>query len=216
MSSRIVDISVPPERGGMIRTGALVAVNTSGGKDSQAMTILLSRIEPHAQLVAVHAPLGEVDWHSGAYREPDAAECVAHSGPHHVREGLLESIEERGWFPDSSRRYWTSDHKRSPIERELRRLKAHPCFGGLMINAMGMRASESPARSKIRPWRRHYRNTRAGRKWFDRFPAHGLGTEDVFRIIGEAGRTPSCAYVAGMSRVTTTDRGDHRNVLDFI
>ena len=46
----------------MIRAGALVAVNYSGGKDSQAMTILLSRIVPRAQLVAVHAPLGEVEW----------------------------------------------------------------------------------------------------------------------------------------------------------
>ena len=63
MSSRIADIPVPPECGDMIRTGVLVAVNTSGGKDSQAMTILLSRIVPHGQLVAVHAPLGEVEWY---------------------------------------------------------------------------------------------------------------------------------------------------------
>ena len=62
MSSRIADILIPPRCGDMIRTGALVAVNTSGGKDSQAMTILLSRIVPHGQLVAVHAPLGEVEW----------------------------------------------------------------------------------------------------------------------------------------------------------
>ena len=62
MSSRIADISVPSECGDMIRTGALVAVNTSGGKDSQAMTILLSRIVPHGQLVVVHAPLGGVEW----------------------------------------------------------------------------------------------------------------------------------------------------------
>ena len=87
MCSRIADIPVPPECGDMIRTGALVAVNTGGGKDSPAMTILLSRIVPHAQLVAVHAPLGEVEWHGGAYREHDVAGCAAHSGPHHVLEG---------------------------------------------------------------------------------------------------------------------------------
>ena len=63
MSSRTANIPVPSECGDMIRTRALVAVNTSGGKDSQAMTILLSRIVPHGQLVAVHAPLGEVEWH---------------------------------------------------------------------------------------------------------------------------------------------------------
>ena len=38
----------------MIQAGALVVLNHSGGKDSQAMTILLSRIVPRAQLVAVH------------------------------------------------------------------------------------------------------------------------------------------------------------------
>ena len=55
-------IPVPPECREMIRRGALVAVSTSGGKDSQAMTILLSRIVPRDRFVAVHAPLGEVEW----------------------------------------------------------------------------------------------------------------------------------------------------------
>ncbi len=46
----------------MIRAGALVAISTSGGKDSQAMTIVLSRIVPRDRIVVVHAPLGEVEW----------------------------------------------------------------------------------------------------------------------------------------------------------
>ena len=49
------DISVPPECRELIRRGALVAVNSSGGKDSQAMTILLSRIVSREQLLVVHA-----------------------------------------------------------------------------------------------------------------------------------------------------------------
>ena len=56
------DIAVPVECRAMIRDGALVAVNHSGGKDSQAMTILLSAVVPHDQLLVVHAPLGEVEW----------------------------------------------------------------------------------------------------------------------------------------------------------
>ena len=62
MSRRIADIPVPPSCREMIRAGALVVINHSGGKDSQAMTILLSRIVPHDRLLAVHAPLGEVEW----------------------------------------------------------------------------------------------------------------------------------------------------------
>ena len=56
------DLHVPPECRDMIRRGALVAVNSSGGKDSQAMTILLARIVPHDQLAVVHAPLRVVEW----------------------------------------------------------------------------------------------------------------------------------------------------------
>ena len=60
--SRRVDITIPAECQEMIARDALVAISTSGGKDSQAMTILISRIVPRDQLVAVHAPLAEVEW----------------------------------------------------------------------------------------------------------------------------------------------------------
>ena len=56
------DIAVPCKCRALIERGALVAVNHSDGKDSQAMTILLSRIVPREQLLVVHAPLGEVEW----------------------------------------------------------------------------------------------------------------------------------------------------------
>ena len=57
MPRRIADVPVPPECRDMIRADAIVAINHSGGKDSQAMTILLSRIVPRDQLVAVpHQP----------------------------------------------------------------------------------------------------------------------------------------------------------------
>ena len=58
----VLEVPVPPECRQMIRQGALVSISTSGGKDSQAMTILLARIIPRNHLVAVHAPLGEVEW----------------------------------------------------------------------------------------------------------------------------------------------------------
>ena len=56
------NVRIPPECRDMIRRGALVAINSSGRKDSQAMTILLTRIVPHDQLVVVHAPLRVVEW----------------------------------------------------------------------------------------------------------------------------------------------------------
>ena len=149
----------------MIRDGALVAVSHSGGKDSQCMTILLSRLVPRDQLLVVHAALGTVEWpgtieHIERTTPPDVPLILALTAS---GKSLLERIEERGLWPSSSARWCTSDFKRGPIERELRRyLKAHPRFGGRIISAMGMRASESPARAKKSAWRYNERNSRAG------------------------------------------------------
>ena len=196
-------IDVPPECRELVERGALLALNHSGGKDSQCMTILLSRIVPLEQLLVVHAPLGDVEWpgtieHIERTIAPDVPLLLARTAS---GKSLLERIEERGRFPSASVRYCTSDTKRTPIERELRRyLKAHPRFGGLVVNAMGMRASESPARAKLVPWRRIERNSRAGRQWFDWLPIHHLATPDVFRVIREAGQSPHWIYARGVSR----------------
>ena len=133
MAANHADIHIPPECREMIRDGALVAVNTSGGKDSQTMTILLSRIVPRDQIVAVHAPLVDVEW-------PGTVEFIRATLPAGmplilapVASGktLLDSIEERGRFPSPKVRWCTSSLKRGPIQRELRRhLKANPRFGG--------------------------------------------------------------------------------------
>ena len=98
--------------------------------------------------------------------------------------------------------YCTSDHKTSPIQRELRRyLKANPRFGGRLVNAMGMRAEESAARARKIPWRRNDRMSVAGREVFDWLPIFDLSADDVFRVIRNAGQSPHGAYAAGMSRL---------------
>ena len=203
--SSVVDIPVPPHCHEMINRGALVALSTSGGKDSQAMTVLLSRLVPRDQLVAVHAPLGEVEW-------PGTTEHIEATLPAGVPlifapiasgKTLLERVEERGMWPSNSARWCTSDFKTGPIERELRRyLKAHPRFGGRLVNAMGMRADESPARARKRPWRRNDRISVAGREVFDWLPIFDHSTDDVFRVIRDAGQSPHWAYAAGMSRLS--------------
>ena len=104
------DLHIPPECRDMIRRGALVAINSSGGKDSQAMTILLARIVPRDQLVVVHAPLGEVEW-------PGTIEHIENTIPAGVPlifapvasgKSLLERVEERGKFPGPQHRWCTS------------------------------------------------------------------------------------------------------------
>ena len=54
---------IPADITDMIERGALVAINHSGGKDSQAMTIRLVEAGiPRNQLLIVHATLGDVEW----------------------------------------------------------------------------------------------------------------------------------------------------------
>ena len=198
------EIPVPPECREMIRRGALVAVNHSGGKDSQAMTILLSRIVPREQTIVVHSPLGEVEW-PGTMAQieatiPEGVPLIL--APVTSGKSLLDRIEERGRFPSPSVRWSTSTLKRRPIERELRRyLKAHPQFGGRLINAMSMRAEKSTARARKLRWRRNDRMSVAGREVFDWLPIFDLSTRDVFRGIRDAGQSPHWAYAAGMSRL---------------
>ena len=205
MSCRTADIPVPPRCREMIRAGGLVAVSHSGGKDSQAMTILLSRIIPHNRLVAVHAPLGEVEW-PGTIEHIEATLPVGVPlifAPIASGKTLLERVEERGLWPSNSARWCTSDFKAGPIQRELRRyLKAHPRFGGRLVNAMGMRAEESPARARKVSWRRNDRMSVAGCEVFDWLPVFDLSAEDVFRVIRDAGQSPHWAYAAGMSRLS--------------
>ena len=117
------------------------------------MKILLSRVVPREQLLAIHGPIGEVEW-------PDTIEHIQNATPSGVPlipartasgKSLRERIGERSRFPDSGRRYCTSDTERTLIERELRHyLRAHSRFGNV-DDAMGMRPSESPARSKLTP-----------------------------------------------------------------
>ena len=109
------------------------------------------QVVPRDRLVAMHAPLGEVE-------RPGAVEFIRAMLPPGMPQilapvasgrSLLDNIEERGLFPTPKVRWCTSSLKRGPIKRELREyLKAHPRFGDRIVSAMGIRAKESPARAR--------------------------------------------------------------------
>lgn len=191
--------------GDLLSRGALVALSTSGGKDSQAATIALSRLVPTDQMLLVHAPLRDAEWpgtlaHIERYRPPGVPLILAHTAS---GKTLLDRVEERGQWPDPARRWCTADFKRTPIEREIRRyLKATPRHRGLVVNAMGHRAEESPRRRRAPAWRYNPRNSKAGRTWFDWYPVHALLEPEVFRLIRNAGEEPHWAYRAGATRVS--------------
>lgn len=196
-------IQMPAHIDILVRRNALFVINHSAGKDSQAMTAYLKQMGiPEAQMLIIHADLGEVEW------EGNLAHIVNTIGNIPVitavaKSGFFEMVERRGMFPSPANRQCTSDLKRGPIEREIRRyLAAHPEFDGLIVNCMGMRASESPARAKKETFKLSSRNSKAGREWYDWLPIHHFSEEDVFGLIRDVGQDPHWAYSAGMSRLS--------------
>tara|TARA_R110000796_G_scaffold45616_43_gene110473 strand:+ start:4338 stop:5105 length:768 start_codon:yes stop_codon:yes gene_type:complete len=183
--------------------GALFAVNHSAGKDSQAMLIQLRRMGvPDSQIVIVHADLGEVEWPGNLEHIRQTIGNVPFIVAR-AKKTFLEMVEHRQMFPSPGQRQCTSDLKRGPIQRELRRyLKKHPEFGGRIVNCMGMRAQESAARAKRPSIIKNRSCSIAGRDWIDWLPIHEMTHFDVFATIFSAGQRPHWAYYAGMSRLS--------------
>ena len=205
----------------LIASGAMFVVNHSGGKDSQAMYLMLRDLVPRDQLVIVHADLGAVEW-AGALNHIIATTRGERIETCRSRRSLLEMIEERGMFPSPQQRQCTSDLKRGPIERTIRglvterirkwcgnpdrplgtdeRRAAIEAGMALVVNCMGMRTEESPGRSKLTPFKLNAGNSLAGREWYDWLPVHDWSERQVFEMIASRGQKPHIVYELGMSR----------------
>lgn len=193
----------------LVQEGALFVINHSGGKDSQIMMIELQRIVPRRQMVVIHATLGEVEWEGALEHAKRQAEQAG--VPFIVAEAvksLMGMVEHRfnvrpdapSW-PSASNRQCTSDLKRGPIEREIRRYMKANDFTKV-VNCMGLRAEESNSRAKLTPFRRNERNSVAGRDWYDWLPIHSMRIAEVFAGIAAAGQEPHWAYAAGNERLS--------------
>ncbi|QSS95432.1 phosphoadenosine phosphosulfate reductase family protein [Streptomyces sp. M54] len=126
-----------------------------GGHGRGAQVHLHSAAGVTDRIVVVHADLGDAEWEGTAELAAEHAafyglrfEVVARTG-----SGLIDRIEERGMFPSADNRWCTSDFKRGPVRRLMTRLvreaeaEGHP--GRVhILNVMGLRADESPARRR--------------------------------------------------------------------
>ena len=193
-------MTIPQQIPELIARGALFVANHSGGKDSQAMLALLRQIVPADQLVVIHAHLPEVEWEGTWDHVRHTAWPLATYKVEAVKT-FLQMVERRGMWPSPSTRQCTSDLKRGPIEKQIRRiLKARRQT--LVVNCMGMRAEESPARAKKAVFKHSPRNSKAGREWYDWLPIHGWSVGQVFNTIDMVGQQPHWAYAAGMTRLS--------------
>jgi 3'-phosphoadenosine 5'-phosphosulfate sulfotransferase (PAPS reductase)/FAD synthetase len=190
----------------------IILVNTSAGKDSQAMLDYVVELADAAgvrdRIVAVHADLGRVEWPGTAEL---AEEHAAHYGLRIERiarpQGdLLTHIEQRGMFPSSTARYCTSDHKRGQIRKVMTKLVAELALPrpARILNCMGLRAQESPARAKKEILRYDAPASGKGtvRQVTEWLPILHWSTEDVWARIAQAGTRAHPAYAEGMPRLS--------------
>lgn len=186
----------------------LIVLNTSGGKDSAVMCQYVADVARAAgagdRMVAVHATFPE-EW-------PGTVDLVrrqttAIGVPLEVvtrGEGLLDYARRRGKWPSPKQRWCTSDFKRAPIQKVITRRAPGQRRRARVLNVMGMRAAESPARAKLLPFARDRRkgltNTRrATDTWL---PIFRLSTPDVWRMVAHYGLEMHPAYAAGMPRLS--------------
>jgi 3'-phosphoadenosine 5'-phosphosulfate sulfotransferase (PAPS reductase)/FAD synthetase len=193
----------------LINDKALFVINHSGGKDSQAMMIKMLEIIPASQMLVVHASLGDVEW-KGALElaEKQARDAGVEFIVARAEKSFLDMVEKRfadrpgvpSW-PSAKYRQCTSDLKRNPIERDIRRyMKARGLT--LVVSCTGIRAAESNSRSKLAPFKLSEKNSKAGRSWYEWCPIFTLSTAEVFATIKAAGQQPHEAYALGNERLS--------------
>ncbi|ENW92780.1 phosphoadenosine phosphosulfate reductase family protein [Acinetobacter dispersus] len=184
-----------------IEQGALFVINHSGGKDSQAMMIKLLEFVPKEQILVVHASLGFMEWPGAMELARDQAaaagvDFIVAKAKKSFLDMVLKRFQERPEvpsFPAPKYRQCTSDLKRDPIKREVRRYAKANGFDRI-VNCMGLRAEESDNRARQEVYKPTAENGKAGRAWFNYLPIHDLSTSEVFKAIRNDDQDPHWAY----------------------
>ncbi len=200
-----------PDITSTLKAADWIVINSSAGKDSQAMLdLLVERANtlaiPRGRLVVVHADLGVAEWPgTRELAEEHAAryglrfEVVHRRTKDGRRQTLLEHVRERGKWPSSTCRFCTSDHKRGPIRTLLTRLAAETRAAGkevpaVIVNALGLRAEESPARAKRIAWELDAKASNGRRSVWTWLPLHSWDEAAVWDRIKAAGTRSHPAY----------------------
>lgn len=196
-----------------------IVINTSAGKDSQAMldyVVMMAAAQGVStdKIVALHCDLGRVEWKGTRELAERQAKHYGVRFEAVTRKGgdLLTHIEERRMFPSNTARYCTSDHKRAQACRVLTQLADeerqdwHASKTGRVriLNCMGLRAEESPARAKRQPFvpnDKTYSN-KTRRQVDTWLPIHHWTTEEVWARIRQSGVEHHYAYDLGMPRLS--------------
>lgn len=151
-----------------LERGAALAINVSGGKDSQAMALTLARLHRErgwkGECFLINADLGRIEW---PQTHAQLQAIAAMTGlrlvtVRHFEHDMIGHWRARGdkmrkkgqaprpWSGPGQARFCTSDMKRDPINKYLRRYSN-------VVSAIGIRAQESDERAKQPEWARNYK-----------------------------------------------------------
>jgi len=189
-----------------------IVISSSAGKDSQAMLDEVVRQADaqgvdRARLVVVHANLGRMEWSGTGELARAQAEHYGLRFEIVKREkgDILAQADERGKWPSSTCRYCTSDHKRDQIAKLYTRLANESNLDRpvRILECIGLRAEESPARAKKEAFTVNKRATNKTRRhvwtWL---PVLDWTEAEVWTRIHESGVEHHRAYDLGMPRLS--------------
>lgn len=156
------------------------------------------------RLIAVHADLGRMEWEGT--KALAATQTAFYGIPFEVvsrpQGDLLTHVKERGMWPSSTARFCTSDHKRDQVAKLITKLSKNSSKNLTILNCMGLRAEESPARAKRPAFSVNNRLSNKSRVVHEWLPIlHWLETE-VWDSIDSSKVPHHRAYDLGMPRLS--------------
>lgn len=194
----------------------VVEVSSSGGKDSQAMVFYVAALLRSRGLldrgVVAHADLGRVEWPGTLEIAKRQAELAGLRFVARARSqgDLLDHVERMGKWPTPSTRYCTADHKRQQLlalmtemADDVRAHRGSSSSGPVRIlNCVGLRAEESPGRSKLEPFKAGARGS-SSRKQIDMWlPVHSWTESEIWDAVRASKAPVHPAYTAGLPRAS--------------
>lgn len=174
--------------------GRRIVASVSGGKDSAAMSLYLTELGIEHDRVFM-----DTGWEHPATYEYLRGPLTEKLGP--IAEivnkkypaGMVQLVTKKGMFASRMQRFCTQELKVFPMRDHIRAIQD---AGDDVLNAVGIRAGESEARSKMTAW--EWQNGFDCEVWR---PLLTWSEQDVIDIHHRHGLRPNPLYLQGASRV---------------